>query len=451
MCLILKTPFLIISAQTSLHLIFTARDVTLKDRRKLYYQNSTLICGKEGCNMTFDFDTFIASCDCSSSISNKGFTKEVSKYNFSAIKCYKKVFKAKILKKNIGSFCIIGCFFFQLVNFIVYIILKKRIFDWIMGIKNKTQVCEFKNSKTAKDTISKKEKVAVDNYVKQNSKVLLNQEQPSLVKIYKNEPSNDNSKTINSTINQQGVKKSPSILFFKGQPYIKKFLDAKGYDDITIDNMNYESAIENDKRTFCYIYLLRLKFFHLVYQCIITEQRRIQCIKISELLLGLTTDFTLNAFFYFDPYIHNSYLHNYDFVYDLPKSVYSSLMSIGIRILLHFLIIKIVIEKEDNVNLSKKVIIRKNRKRLIDKIQIFNWIYFGLIFAISLLCWYYVAAFCGVFENSKIYWLYGSLISFLITFLIPFFTALICTALRRIALSKKNKCIFCFAKLIENY
>ena len=329
----------------------SARDVTLKDRRELYYQNNTLICGKEGCNMTFNFETFIASCDCSSSISDKGFTRKVSKYTFNVIKCYKKVFKAKILKKNIGSFCIIGCLFLQLVNFIVYIILKKRIFDWIMGIKNKTKVCEFKNSKIEKDTISKKEKVSIDNYVKQNSKVLLNQEQPSLVKIYKNEPSNDNlSKTINSTINQQGVKKSPSILFFKGQPYIKKFLDAKGYDDITIDNMNYESALENDKRTFCYIYLLRLKFFHLV-----------------------------------------------------------------------------------------------------DKIQIFNWIYFGLIIAITLLCWYYVASFCGVFENSKMYWLYGSLISFLITFLIPFLTALICAALRRIALSKKSKCIFCFAQLIENY
>ena len=118
---------------------FTAengKDVTLKDRKKNYFQNVSLCesdCELENVNL----NTLEANCSCEvktnflNSVLDNAVTGEIlevlNDINYGSIKCYKNVFDFNHFKKNIGSYTMIIIFFIQLPFLILY--LKNGLFN----------------------------------------------------------------------------------------------------------------------------------------------------------------------------------------------------------------------------------------------------------------------------------------------------------------------------------
>ena len=159
----------------------------------------------------------------------------------------------------------------------------------------------------------------------------------------------------------------------------------------------------------------------------------------------------LNAFFYTDEYISNAY-HNdgvLDFFTSLPKSIYSSLVTLVITSLLKMLsnskneLTRVIRNKRKDNNyiffVNNKL--RKLRNKLIA--------YFILVILLDIIFLYYVSAFCAVYHYSQKYWFFGFLESFGFDTLTTIFICAIISLFRYISIKKKLKCFYIFANIIS--
>ena len=142
---------------------------------------------------------------------------------------------------------------------------------------------------------------------------------------------------------------------------------------------------------------------------------------------------------------------SYDFTYQIPKIIYSSLISTLINCILKSLSLSemnvLEIKNENNVNkLDNKVL--KIEKCLCYKFMIF----FRLSFVLLLFCWYYLSCFCVVYKNTQIQLIKDSLIGFSLCLIYPLGLYLIPGLFRIPSLKspKKNKnALYNFSKLLQ--
>ena len=199
------------------------------------------------------------------------------------------------------------------------------------------------------------------------------------------------------------------------------------------------------------MYFSILKLFHLIYSCFIDkEPEKIRLILIADFIFGISTDIAFNAFFYSDNYISNTYHSGYDFLYEIPKSIFSSLSASLVTFFLGLLTIDFPDEDDIKAEIEKNKNI-KYKEEISHKIATFNIVYFIFILVLTLFCWYYVAAFCAVYQNSQNSFLYGCLTSFILSMLFPFLTAIECVALRKISFCLNSELFFHAEKFIEAY
>jgi hypothetical protein len=211
------------------------------------------------------------------------------------------------------------------------------------------------------------------------------------------------------------------------------------------NNMNYEMALHNDNRTFLKTFISILIEEHIILNTFCTDlYLELRSIKISFLIFSIEISFFLNAFFYTDQYISDTYHNNgvLDFFSSLPKSIYSFCVTIILVNLLKILstskkqlmnIIKTVNDKQEYLLLMEKEI-KKLRNKLI--------IYFSIIFLLGTFFLYYCAAFCAVYTNSQLFWFYGCLESLALDLSTPFLISLVLAIFRNIGLRKHIKCLY---------
>ena len=224
------------------------------------------------------------------------------------------------------------------------------------------------------------------------------------------------------------------------------------YIDEELNKMSYEEAIQNDKRTFLRIYWGYLIGNHIILNTFCGYMYLdLRTIKISFLIYTNEISFFLNAFFYTDKYISNTYHNNgvLDFFSSLPKSIYSVIVTMIGGNLLKML-------SSSKSQLMKIIKRRKNKKvylLLMDKelknLQMKLIIYFICLYIFSLFFLYYVTAFCAVYQKSQLYWFYGCLESLAIDIATPFAFCLIFSIFRFLALSKNVKFFYILAKYLD--
>ena len=160
-------------------------------------------------------------------------------------------------------------------------------------------------------------------------------------------------------------------------------------------------------------------------------------IKFNLFLFSFALYFTINALFFNDTSIHKIYKDQgiFDFVYQIPQIVYSTIITSLINMVINYLslseknIIKI---KEKTINIieeSQKII-----KCLIIKFILF----FILAFIFLILFWYYLSCFCAVYQNTQYYLIKDTLMSYGLSLIYPFILNLI-PGLLRIPSLKNNK------------
>ena len=220
-------------------------------------------------------------------------------------------------------------------------------------------------------------------------------------------------------------------------------------NDQELNTLKYEKALIYDKRSYFQYYWSLLKKKHLMLFTFYPQNDyNLITLKISLFLLGFSLYFTINGFFFSDDSMHKVYVDRgiYNFVYQIPQILYSSIASAIINMILK------------NLSLSEKNIIElkqeKNETAFLEKsksISKYLFIKFLIFFILSILLllffWYFISCFCGVYVNTQIIFIKNTFISFALSMVYPFGLNLLPGLFRIPALRDKKKKHNCLYKI----
>ena len=161
----------------------------------------------------------------------------------------------------------------------------------------------------------------------------------------------------------------------------------------------------------------------------------------------------MNALFFSDETMHKIYEDggSFDFIYQLPQIIYSSIIS-G---LLKFFLTKLALSEGLILNFKSDrntIDIDKRVASLKKKIKIKFVFYFIISIILLLFFWYYISMFCAIYKNTQIHLIKDTTISFVLSFISPIFIYLIPGFFRIHALANRNvhrKYLYNFSKFLQ--
>jgi len=225
-------------------------------------------------------------------------------------------------------------------------------------------------------------------------------------------------------------------------------------NDYELNTLEYEDALELDKRTYFQYYHSLLKKKHLLlFTFCPAKDYNLFSLKISLFLVNFSLYFAMNCFFFSDDTMHKIYIDNgaYRIIYQLPQIIYTILISGFSNRILKLLSLseRDFIELKHEKNYTTMVSKSKTVKRcLVIKFVIFFILNFLLLFFF----WYFISCFCAVFPKTQIILIIDSFLSFGTTLIYPFFLNLIPGILRIPSLksTKKDKrCLYMTGRLLS--
>lgn len=424
-------------------------DVILNDRKTDYFRNISFC--EENCEYSgIDLENKKVNCTCEAKTDilsketvktfAKQFKNTLSNSNFKVIKCIGKAFSIDIFTNNVGNYfmlfmilCNTSCLLF----YIIYGIdnLKKTMYLSLFGnnISNPPNRSDEDATCDVSPGISKC-KTTNGHFSSTNFIILM---KPTLRK-----KGTYNMVEKNTSLTNSAEFKSNHDLTDIHNETSSISLSPK-YDKYEINYIKYEEAVKYDKRTKMSMFLSILVLKHpLIYAFFINDKYTIKSISISMFIISEQMGLAFNALFYTDGYISNQYKHegNIDIIASLPKSIYSSLFSIGLSIVFGFL--------TSSKSILMKILLFSDQKEKDDLNKVLRCIriklafYFTLIFIFSIFFWYYVTAFCAVYQNSQVGWLIGAVISIALGLITPVAMSLFVFIFRVIGIEKKSRCSY---------
>ena len=218
--------------------------------------------------------------------------------------------------------------------------------------------------------------------------------------------------------------------------------------------MEYQKALEIDKRKYLeyYISLIKRKQI-IIFTFYTSDDYNSKIIKISLFLFSFSIYFTINALFFNDSTMHNIYeaKGSYNFIYQIPIILYSTIISGIINYLIKLLSLSennIINLKENKEKENINEVFLKTKKTLIIKFTFFY--IFNFLFLIFF--WFYISSFCAVYKNTQIYLVKDTIISFALSLLYPFGICLIPGIFRISSLTaykKDKRCIYIISKILQ--
>ena len=213
-----------------------------------------------------------------------------------------------------------------------------------------------------------------------------------------------------------------------------------------MNNLNYEEAIKIDKRNFMQYYLSLIKTKHvLIFTFYTKSDYNSRIIKIILFFFSFALYCTINALFFTDSTMHKIYEDqgNFNFIYQIPKILYSSIISSIISVVVKLLSLteKNIIEiKNEKNNIDEKV--SEVLKCLLIKFVLF----FEFVFMFLILFWYYLSCFGAVYKNTQTHLFKDTIISYMLSLIYPFGLNIIPCLLRIPSLkapeNKKKKILY---------
>ena len=138
--------------------------------------------------------------------------------------------------------------------------------------------------------------------------------------------------------------------------------------------------------------------------------------------------------------MHKIYIDegSFNFIYQLPQIIYSTIISNIIDYLIKFLALS-----EDNILKLKQEknndSLNKNKNILIKVLKIKFALFFVLTFILLLIFLYYITCFCGVYVNTQVHLIKDTVISFAFSFFYPFIIYLFPSIFRIYSLRHKKQ------------
>ena len=139
---------------------------------------------------------------------------------------------------------------------------------------------------------------------------------------------------------------------------------------------------------------------------------------------------------------------SYNFIYQIPQIIYSSILSIIVNIFVKYL----ALSQSDIIEFKqekKKRDFNKKYYTLIKNLKIKFTIFFIISFILILFFCYYISCFCGIYQNTQIHLLKDTIISFIASLLFPFGIYLIPALLRIKAIKFKKNYMYNISKLFQ--
>ena len=461
-------------------------DVLLDDREEFIYTSlvNASLC-PDGCNYSeFYAQKKFIKCECDTNTSGievldlehisgknigNSFLSTLQSTNWKVMRCYNLVFNLKIFVHNLGSILILILFVIY-VLFIVYFCNKE-----IEPLKVKASKILFKESN---------EQIEKEKYISSNYKIKTEPKSKDKIKYHKNHnpPKKAKSRHANSeltnydkTVAKTEEKKLVTYKRNKVKNFTKKttlrenssrkfvfnierYIDKenktkneeennkrKHLDDFELNNLDYYDACELDKRTCCRTYWSVLMREHTAlitfFAC---NDYNLFYIKIERFFILFCVDMTMSGLFFVHETMHRKYTQGEDFTFvqKLPQLLFTLIAAHIIEVILCFLSLTDThiyeikgLSVDDKKNGQKIMDILSCIQRKLTTFIIFTFILF-------LFFWYFISAFCAVYQNTQKIYLRDSMISFAISLIDPFFIYCFTSLLRCISLKRicRKKC-----------
>ena len=453
-------------------------DISLNDRKNKFINDNMTLC-EEDCDLVdYNYTTEKANCSCLVKINLpfigdikfdkdkliKRFIDIKNIANFKFMKCIKNV----ELKNNYGFFIYIFIiaiyivclflFYFKFFNLLkgtmLAIVNKKKSLSINSKDKDEENNANIKHerNKIKSGTDIKTNKNKMVNKIKRKKKI--KSQRTNL----KNKSKSD--KTLIETVNH--LKGVSEIKNYNNDNNIEinnennnKIDEIIELNNSELNSLPYEKALEKDKRTFIQYYISLLRINHLLIFSFYfyNKDYNSQIIKMLLFFFFFSVHFMVNALFFNDDTMHKILIDegSYNFVYQIPKIIYSTIISGVINFLIKFLSLSekniLSLKHEKNENILDKILLR-TIKILSIKFVLFFVITFLLLFFFM----YYITCFCGIYVNTQIHLIKDSILSFTLSLINPFWKYLIPGLFRIPALraGKKNKkFIYRFSQILE--
>ena len=220
--------------------------------------------------------------------------------------------------------------------------------------------------------------------------------------------------------------------------------------DAELNSLEYNLAIMYDRRTYLRYYYSLLQRKHLIFLTFCSwNDYNAFWLKFSLFILSFSLFFQINTLFFKDSTMNKIYTDGgkFNFIYQIPQIIYSTLLSSIITFILKYLSLtqKIII-KMKQVNNYKIENTANNVQKCIE-IKMYIFLVIGLI--LILFFWYYLTAFGAVYINTQSHLITDIILSFGLSMGYPLFINLIPGLLRFPALKNKNKkCLYNFSVIL---
>ena len=216
------------------------------------------------------------------------------------------------------------------------------------------------------------------------------------------------------------------------------------YDESELNVIDYKEAKKLDKRGYIEYYCSLIKTRHpLISSIIPNNDNNSLIIKICLFLFSFALALMFNSLFFTDETMHKILEDEgiFNIVYNLPKIIYSSFITTSIDILIKMLALSqdsiLAIKKEKKENYLGGAKLRDKISKTKKKLTIKFILFFVISIILLIFFWFYIGCFCSVYINTQIYLLKDTLLSFLLSLIIPFIKFLI-PCLRRINVLKDS-------------
>jgi len=231
----------------------------------------------------------------------------------------------------------------------------------------------------------------------------------------------------------------------------------------TLNNYEYETALKYENRSFWRIlYIVMLSKDNILNTFILKSPLESQHLRICLLLFSYASDLALNTLFYFSDNISDKYHYtgNHLFWFTLYNNILISIISTLLSLILGS-ILEIMTDSKDSIeddfkeeekklredhkykvsDERKKEILEKIHK-ILKTLKIKMIIFIVLDFVILLFFFYFVTAFCEVYQSTQTSWISDAVVSIIISFPIEIAISLAVTLLYKISL--KYECQFLY-------
>jgi len=449
-------------------------DMTLFDRQDQYNIQNMSVC-ESGCEFkNYDETTGKVKCECPIKTEHNFYgidpDKLLNKFknvkqiiNIMIVKCVKLVFSSDGLKKNIGSYIIIGITTVSIILTILFykvgLVSFKNFINEIINKKFNEKNLEKNNinpefppkKEDNKRRMSKSKNKR--NSVMKNVENKINVESEEVLNVNDNE--NIKRRTSIKDDKQKNKKrrkslKSESKIKFEKETDERNINIGAYLNDFELNNLSYDDALKYDKRNFWKYYLSLLKTKHLIIFTFYTKtDYNSRILKIMLFLLSFTLFYTVNALFFTDSTMHQIYEDEgaFNFVYQIPQILYSTVISTVIKFIISFLSLTEKNFSKINNNCKTKKEAKEEMNKIFSSALKKFIAFFSINFILLIIFWYYLSCFCAVYKNTQLYLLKDTLITFATSLLYPFALNLIPAILRIPAIQSKKKCLY----IVSNY